>query len=60
MRRENASIMIRNVKLNAEKTRRYFPALPLLCCEYSLKVIRLARDDMIVPQPPTFTPSRSS
>ena len=59
-RRENESIIARNEKLKREKIKRYLPPLPGLCCVYSLKVIRLANEEIIVPHPPIFTPTRSS
>lgn len=52
--------MIRNPKLNAEKSPIYLSALPELCFVYSLKVIRLASEEISVPTPPIFTPSKSS
>ena len=50
---------IRNPKLNSEKSLIYFIALPGLCFVYSLKVIRLASEEISVPTPPIFTPRRS-
>ena len=60
MMKENKSIIARNEKLNAENTARYFLAFPVLWRVYSLKVIRLASEEMIVPQPPILTPMSSS
>ena len=50
---------MRNAKFSTVNVFMYFPALPpnsSLCDMYVRKVIRLAREDIIVPQPPTFTP----
>ena len=56
----NAVSKIKKPKLNNEKSLIYFPALPGLCFVYSLKVIKLARDDIKVPQPPILTPTKRS
>ena len=52
--------MIRNVKLNAENIPIKYPLLPGTYELYFLYVIRLARDDISVPTPPMFTPTRRS
>ena len=48
----------KKAKLNAEKSSKYFPPFPGLCFVYSRKVIKLANEEMSVPTPPIFTPTR--
>ena len=52
--------MKRKAKLNAEKSNKYFFVDFGLCLVYSRKVIKLASEEMSVPQPPIFTPSKSA
>ena len=49
----------KKAKLNAENKSMYLPTLCGFLEVYSRKVIKLASDDMSVPTPPIFTPTRS-
>ena len=48
----------RNAKLKSENFIMYLRVCPGSCFEYSLKVIRLAREDIRLPTPPILTPSK--
>ena len=52
--------IIKNPKLSAVKSPRYFKVLPLTWDVYSRKVIKLAREEMSVPTPPILTPRSNS
>ena len=52
--------IIKNEKLNKENRPTYLAVLFGLCLTYSLKVIKLASEDISVPTPPTFTPTSNA
>ena len=52
--------IIKKPKLNAEKRPIYERVFPLTWVVYSRNVIRLASEEISVPAPPMFTPSKSS
>ena len=56
IKKQEPSKMKRKAKLNAEKRSKYFFAPCGSCLVNSRKVIKLAREEMSVPQPPIFTP----
>ena len=60
--RQNTSKTARKAKFIAENSFMYPPAFPPCsdeCAMYVRNVMRLARDEIIVPQPPMFKPYKS-
>ena len=51
---------IKNARLKIENKPTYLSVLSGLCFTYSLKVIKLASEDISVPTPPILTPTSSA